>query len=893
MIQERQTTASLTLHLDKSLPQLPQFAEAPNRHSCYGFQTFSNTVLIDRDGQTSDSTIRGPVPQFRESRRWAKAHGCAEQPNRSDRRLSKDSLLAVLPALEYLKSQKISQRDRSFDQQRALPKTISSQSPIPAIELGYSNSIALDKKASHDSRCWRLGTSAVVRLSRVKTKSWPRGPAKSKRKSAGRRDVGCYLPTFDFSLPSTLRLQNKDRIARSNSSMIRRSFHQKQASAQKNRASSPVPSLHDPLKDRKFSDECKQMLKSSDSGSKTPPYSSFSTIDGMEGASRHQVRSRSIQVEDIIWRDFSFEAKSQKSDQQGTKESEADDALGPKSTSMDSQPVHQVKPSAMATDSTTNLQLDLHTTPICAGLTVPHEQQENADHTPLPTPARSIMSIDTMAGIEAQVQKRQCLRQNSYVARLSMDDTSTSSINRNSGPPPNIPLPALPPQARDQRCETRSFSEICRSESYGSVSSATTVEFSRHVVCTTRTEKVRAQRLKDLAKLPRHSLKADVQGQTLKGTPKPPIFPSPIREIMDQLDRFPEVPISRPSSMGSMSAWSAWSRRPSPIKTTVRQLQWMSKSHVENRTTTASQQKLSQSNIFVVVDSDPVTAKFLAGVRSPTPSIGGTSPEQRSPRYAPNSSSKLREVMINPQRPPKISKSDNGPRNRRRQIDLAFGLASPYTNGNNKRPATSEIRHSNHLSVSQQSPSSTSTPLSPETPTAKSRKWRRWNSGDINVMKLLQRDLEEYYTTIKLQEEKIKWQAHEIQMMTRVFAPMNRLRDVKGAPLLQDSPDLPLMTGENPLSRSMMRNSWCGANDLRQLDLGSRSTLNIIKEQQLNMQAATKLVNEGALKRTSAPVQPSSRRTAAAMDPFKCEMAMPRDNYECQAMVKESRYYRM
>jgi hypothetical protein len=47
------------------------------------------------------------------------------------------------------------------------------------------------------------------------------------------------------------------------------------------------------------------------------------------------------------------------------------------------------------------------------------------------------------------------------------------------------------------------------------------------------------------------------------------------------------------------------------------------------------------------------------------------------------------------------------------------------------------------------------------------------------MIKILQRDLEDYYSTIQRQEERIRWQADQIRMMIRVIAPMNRARGVK------------------------------------------------------------------------------------------------------------------
>jgi hypothetical protein len=485
--------------------------------------------------------------------------------------------------------------------------------------------------------------------------------------------------------------------------------------------------------------------------------------------------------------------------------------------------------------------------------------------------ARSVMSTDTLTNIEAQVHSHFQHRIDSAPRSNSIEDPVGNAFHRYSGPPPNIPLPALPPEAQDQQSDASRSTADDRSLLHRGESSATSVEFTRHILRGPRAESVRLRRLRDLAK---SGFRKDDEIALKRIPADVDRHPPPVNEISDELDQFPAVPDSRPTSVSGTSVRSAHSRQQSPPKKTSHQLRRVSTASSAGQRSKPPCQILSQSNIFVVVDSDPVTARFRAGAMSPTPSIGGSSsPELRTPHKV-HKPSKLKEVVVDKQGPLESSRSGTTLRSPKGQQILTPGRPASHPIGNNKRPATSDSRHQHSLS-GELSPTSSDPALSSKRP-GKSKKRRRWNSGDINVMKMLNQDLETYYSKIRdqeeilrKQEEKIRWQTHQIQMMSRAFAPTSRLRSVMSSSVLEDSPELPPMSVETQALRASNRNSWAGSRDWRQRNIRVQSPpLKITEEQTLNSQAQGKPLRQANTSRTTttAPALPELREESARGD---------------------------
>ncbi|ETI23696.1 hypothetical protein G647_05499 [Cladophialophora carrionii CBS 160.54] len=885
MTQSSRTMPTSMGYLDKHLPGLPDITFEMEEE---GSGLLRTGVVSQGDPASTVSTPRSRIPQFRQSRRWARRHGWAEPPTPPPHPLrAKDSFLDDHLTADEVRGKQLSKREKSFEQQRALPKQTHLQRPNPVEEAKRPNNDRSITESSLDSlhngavwartaECWRFVKPTVSRLPRPRRQVWPRKRSMNKKAtSTKRRDAGRGSAAI-ISLPAGIRTHiantGRQRDAavskrvtsspahrRSLSVLKGRSYRQNDG-ARGNLTISLIPSLHDPLKDRSFSDECREMLRSFGSNSDWLLASRRSLLcEGWDLMTPGRAVKR-VSLQSQHRRPRS---------QQETKNGNESVIAGPARSSVILHHTGPIaKPSSATLDGLTSLQGTDQTTSAWSISHSPrrnarvgsdaqklqNQQQESVAPPLRLRPARSIMSIDTLAGIEAQVHGDLQAKIDSAPPKTSMESSVSTTVHRYRGPPPNIPLPALPPEALDQQSTgTRSSGDeaslMLRRES-----SATSVEFTRRTLSGPRAEKVRARRMRDLADSRSHSEKSSIH--TEQDTASKPM---PANNISDELDRFPAVPDSCSASIGSISVRSAPSHHQSTRKRPIHQVRRMSTSSSAALPSKPPCQILSQSNIFVVVDSNPVTASFRAGAMSPAPSIGGRgrSPERNTLQYV-QKPSKLKDPLVHKQGPPESPMAETTPRGSQAQQSLTPGRRpGSRSSGNNKRPATSDSRHQH--SSSDEHSQTNKDPASSRKAPKKSTKRRRWNSDDINLIMLLNHDLEAFYTKIRdqeeivrKQEEKIKWQAHQIQMMSRVFAPMDRSRSERATSLLADSPKLPPMAGETHHLHGVDRNSWSGSRDWQQPDIVIQSPLSIIEEQSLNSRSQRKPLGQAVPSRITA-----------------------------------------
>jgi hypothetical protein len=495
--------------------------------------------------------------------------------------------------------------------------------------------------------------------------------------------------------------------------------------SQQQRSPSPVPSLHDPEKDSRFSQECQDLLRSMNFnedwllpaatvlpavGTKSQPapwapVSEHQRMDSRQTLSIHDALSRlplseKVQNEGAL-PDITISATG--SPVASRKRPAAPTRTSSKTVASLASILHMTLPKLPAALSGSNTQsASASQGQLQRSASASQRPKANQSLLRLPSGAstsgrrtlkspKSAMSVDTLAKIEAQVQNGPLTSINTGLANIP----SESPERRSSGPPsipPERPLPALPAtvtldadaarpsteSARSTRkrqaapapmvispstirivgesrpeeptVSTRSAAVPSPTRHSADVSSISSLQtkgsgnslrssrsISRHSISGARADKVKEKRLRDLASLKgqsddrpsssdsadsgRHGSSDSAHQQT---TTPPTSFsfggPTPAEEghNVDQLDQFPAVPSSRP---GSVSNGPTHSRGQSYSSHIGHTRQWSKESNTKARPT-KPREVLSQSNIFVVVDSDPVTARFRAGAMSPSPSIG-------------------------------------------------------------------------------------------------------------------------------------------------------------------------------------------------------------------------------------------------------------------------------
>ncbi|KIW51736.1 hypothetical protein PV05_10422 [Exophiala xenobiotica] len=926
-----------TRSADKSLPDLPHFSiESHQRHMDEDESCPSPTIHKYGEVRLSPRHTRPRLPQFQQSKRWPKVH------NRG--RIAPDPIPPVSPSpaepAAETEDRVLTMREASFEQQRATKKPLlqatgSQRSARPRITSDSSVELqdgGLCRSAS--PHCWQTVKATVTMAPPTTTKKRRRSRSRGRKVTPTKhREVKFLRGSDRVAIPGTVRVAQPVKSQRpsitskqlpllpTESQTPQEEYRDSRALAgfDQQRPPSPVPSLHDPEKDSRFSLECRELLRSMNFNQDwLLPAASVLPAVGPKSQTLPSLLSAKLNG-DHSRQNMSFQDAL-------TKLSPPDRMRGQRTvpditiTTTDSPQKTLRRPEAPARASSktvSNLVSILQmarakpsaNASVSKGQSVSSSRQAPRDASPvgrsnvnrsflrMPSTGsttgqtlrspRSAMSVDTLAKIEAQVQSGTSATVNDLQKLPSI-----SSESRHSGPPsipPERPLPALPagtvrgasprhsnessrsgkrtqaaaapmilspstirvvgqsppteavpPSTMGEALDSigkrraaedkikwpnRKSTDISSLISRQSTDSGISTKSSRnlrHSISSARADKVKEKRMRDLATSRNQSPKSDrpTSSESVhhssdsahhQTTTPPTSFdrptPGEAQDGIDQLDQFPAVPASRPSSslanvpVVSHSRGQSYNSLTSPVRRLSRK-----------GATGKPVQVLGQSNIFVVVDSDPVTARFRAGAMSPTPSIGGNaggrpcSPLKPREKRGPSS---LREVATQPVSPARSHKYNSSI-----QGEQFEASAEPVSSPRKVK------RHARHQSLQQSSSSDESTPASgprksPHRASRRPIKRRRWNSGDISLIKTLHENLEDYYGTIMKQEERIRWQANQIRMMIRVIAPMNRARGIKG-PHLDDVVETSPGEDDEYISQQYARSLTSGLRPRRQ-----------------------------------------------------------------------------
>ncbi|KAL6243686.1 hypothetical protein RBB50_009119 [Rhinocladiella similis] len=883
---------------DKSLPDIPcSFLASSQPLTDEDESCPSPTVHVYRGARKSPRHPRR-LPQFQQSRKWAKVHDSrkpvhaptvtvtqvpAETPEESD-------------GPDESESQARTMRELLFEQQRATKKPLSrgrsSHRSPPPRTISESSVEAQDGGLCHPTsqHCLPATKAGAAVVPSTTSKKWRRSRSRGRKVTPTKqREVKFQRAADRAGAPTSARVAMP---ARSRAPLItskqlpllptehrRKVFAQEAQRAHQPRIPSPIPSLHDPEKDNKFSSECQELLRSMDFDHDflLPLFSAVGpqtlTSQNLLAAANHRPESQqTISIKDALTNippTDKLEERQQRPQATARVSSKAVSNLAnifqlaraksnPNPSAVKGQPSSGPGQPTRTRSTTRRPIMDR------SFLRMPSASAaaERTLRKPLST-----MSVDTLAKIEAQVHNGE-----TAAARATLEKVpSLSSESGRRGPPsipPERPLPALPLDAlMDQSprhsadsgrsgrgtrkgqasaipvvLSRSSIRVVCQAppvdvvldssavrpthpglkqskapnKTYGagaaavdladqSSSSSLSSKLSgnslrssrsyRRSICSARADKVKEKRLRDLATSKNSSTSpnrsAGHQHINTTTTIPPTSFDRPTlfagKADVDQLDQFPAVPTSRPGSSSVASVQSPTRARGQSFNSITNPFRQPSKKHTSSR----HGQVLGQSNIFVVVDSDPITARFRAGAMSPSPSIGSgnnggrpTSP-LKNKQYKAGPST-LREVTTH--------QGSNGPKPNTASVRVAR-VEPPIPLAAAPRKTKRHARQ-NSIQPSSSSDEST-TPSMNRSSRAKSpqnkqsrrpTKRRRWNSFDISLVKTLHENLEDYYGTILKQEERIQWQADQLRMMVRVIAPMNRARGIKGS-YLDDIPD--------------------------------------------------------------------------------------------------------
>ncbi|KAK5231756.1 hypothetical protein LTR47_007159 [Exophiala xenobiotica] len=918
---------------------LPHFSiENRQRHMDEDESCPSPTIHKYGELRLSPRHARPRLPQFQQSKRWPKMH------NRG--RPAPDPIPPVSPSPAEPPAESeeraLTMREASFEQQRATKKPLlqvtgSQRSARPRITSDSSIDLqngGLCRSAS--PHCWQTVKATVTMVPQTTTKKWHRSRSRGRKVTPTKHREVKFLRASDrVAVPGTVRVAQP--VKSQQPPVTSKQLPVLPAEAQtpqeyfdsralggvdQERPPSPVPSLHDPEKDSRFSRECRELLRSMSFnqdwllpaasvlpavGSKSQPLPSLLSTDRNGHYSR-----QNMSFQDALTK---LSPPDRIRDQRTVPDITITTTGSPRASRR--RPQAPARASSKTVSNLVNILQMTRAKPstnesVWKAQSVSSSRQAQQDGSPagrsdvdrsflrMPSTGstsgqtlrspRSAMSVDTLAKIEAQVQSGASVQVHSDLQKRP----SLSSESRHSGPPsipPERPLPALPAGTvrsasprhsnessrsgkRTQAAATsmilspstirvmgqsrpseavltpamgealgssgkrraaedntqgpnRHSIDISSLISRRSTDSGNSLKSSRnlrHSISSARADKVKEKRMRDLATSRNRSPQSDrptssesVRHSSDSGhhqTTTPPTSfdrptPGEAPEGIDQLDQFPAVPVSRPGSSLANVRSAAHSRGQSydSLASPVRRLS-------RKDATGKPVQVLGQSNIFVVVDSDPLTARFRAGAMSPAPSIGANagsrpcSPLKTRDKRAPSS---LREVATQP-----ASSSRSHKYNTSIQGEKCEASAAPVPSPRKAK------RNARHHSLQQSSSSDESTPgsrsghrKSPHKTSRRPTKRRRWNSGDISLIKTLHENLEDYYGTIMKQEDRIRWQANQIRMMIRVIAPMNRARGIKG-PHLDDVVETSPGEDDEYISQQYARSLTSGLRPRRQ-----------------------------------------------------------------------------
>lgn len=886
---------TVLVQANKVLPKIPKISiESQRPHTRGDEESCLSPTVRKFDEAPSMIPQRTPsrLPQFQQSRRWARKYGSSPPPPTPP---PKDEPQHEQKPVAEPDNRILSMREESFEQQRAelrrFPVTLPNIEEPVNQKVFHDSSPTLQESALCQpvaSKCWKSVKATIFITPRGNTPGEhdirPHSRRATPTKSRERRVAH---DGNRVAVPSMARLGAKStqrrRVAQSENPMAAISTGvdggytqpshetEKENWLQYRAPPSPVLSLHDPEKDSRFSKECMDILKCMDFNRDWM----LTPTSGSAGVGPSSHRSH-VRQEDP-YEKISIQAAL--ACLPATPYPNSPELIPDITITSSSTPkahVHGVQPSAIHLGKNAlSLPASTQSRKSPQAVTAIHKSERTDRYTQgnksafrtesllrMPSSASSMgrslksprpaMSTDTLAKIEAQVRASQPSQLDSNRGHFQFKRLSEPKSDAPPSIPPERPLPALPAEAKTEvfrlssdssrgvprkpvhqayqrssistirivgftdpedftsrsphtsqisvhdglqsanisGVKTVSLADVSSAASLKSESSrSSTRSYMRHSISGPRAEKVKERRLRDLA-----SSKSDINATTISNQTTPlqrpvssvhlkGIIPSHSlvpRPSVDPLDQFPDVPESRPTSLASPNASRGHSRAQSQAKYSIH-TRHPSKASSNYPQSARPRQILSQSNIFIVVDSDPVTTRFKAGTMSPAPSIGSIHSRSGSPHQQKKHvrrPSNLKGATGVQGSPLKTIKNRTSLHSLKSQVS-ASARSSQTGVKKNKRAIRSTNRHLSSSSDESHLLIATSTSTSSKHTLTRPKKRRRWNSNDIGHVKTLEQALDYYRSTIMKQEERLRDQADQIQMMIRVIAPMNRARGVK------------------------------------------------------------------------------------------------------------------
>ncbi|KAK5046265.1 hypothetical protein LTR84_008408 [Exophiala bonariae] len=898
------STESHLRSANKSLPKLPKISIESHRPCTRGDgESCPSPTIRKHDGIPSlvPQNTASRLPQFQQSRRWAKKYGPGPPPPTPP---PKERLQQELNTAQEPDDRMLSKREESFEQQRAELKRLPAM--LPRIEEpenhGYLDDNSPNPQESNlcphvASKYWENVKATILTTTRGTTlpkhdlypQSRRATPTKSRDRAIGRRGTRIPVPAIagiGFKAKHRRRASSVKRNTTRPSATQGSFVHQDEGAQKENSVRqvppSPVLSLHDPEKDSRFSKECMDILKNMDFNRDwllvpTLETSSSSLRIAEQAALSHKNCAQegnpyekiTIQaalaaepvtacpnspelvphVPHITITSSStphFHAHGAQSSAVHLMKDDLSFATLPqrKRSPRSDIPLHKFGSTGPPTGDSRNRSLAEPIVRIPSSASSRHSMKS----------PMSAMSTDTLTKIEAQVQTRQPSQPSRSHGHLHFHRLSEPKSDGPPSIPPERPLPALPQEAsiglprlsidtlrghsRKLAAHVNPRSSISTIHTLGSIepsdsvartshnvenlvhtpsnqtdilslklmamrnipsavsltsdgSSSSTRSYMKHNISGPRAEKVKEKRLRDLASSKSDINLPDSSGQVIPLLQKQSssedvknntVTHSPVHKpSYDELDQFPEVPESRPTSLISPMLSRGNSRaQHHQVMHNIHSRQ-LSKASSNYHPSSRPRQILSQSNIFIVVDTDPVTTRFKAGTMSPAPSIGSLNSCSASPQQKMKHSrcpSNLKDAASIHGSPLKNIRNRASIYSLKSQVS-ASGKSSHTGVKKHKRPMRSVNRNLSSSSDESNTVVPSLNAKSSKQTMNRRNKRRRWNSNDIGHVKTLEQALDYYRSTIVKQEERLRNQADQIQMMIRVIAPMNRARGVK------------------------------------------------------------------------------------------------------------------
>lgn len=896
---------------DKALPELPlsKFSIESRRPRTAATEDSCPSPTIHvypgpRSAVSSPRNLR--VPQFRQSRRWAKryepAYSSPLPPTPPEKQIFQQP-----PSAAGLDERTLTMREESFEQQRAelkpIPFVLSSIDEAERPTPENVTEINLSKPSQCQPatiQCWRT-VKATIFISSTPSDFHSRrqgsrrtAPPRKRERRGRRGHERVALPRF-AKIGSRLMQKRpipppKDPFPQPITALpdVYGDFWQQtdqETSNPRPRSTSPVPSLHDPEKDSRFSRECMDVLNSLDFNRDwlAPPSHSSRQIspstsqralqdlrvDDSDPISIHAALAAvpaplsadpTLPIPDITVSTSSTPQANHRRPQLPQRISSKQESLSlatklfsPIRNDADSpsnrygRPISPLRSKALeqsvrrslappnagnpfngprsvtSTDTLAKIEADvkLNVVPPAGGPENPrlsHISLDSKSGPPSIPPERPLPALPSDSASDIQ---RRSIDSSTGATRHLVDPTerlSMSTIRIVSSIPEQQPthqpsemeksrtVNARPSDGKTHGLSRKLSADLMSLDSSSSRKSRDSLRssrsFTKHNISGPRAEKVKEMRRRDL----RLSTSDSDTQNTFKNTTakhshehghQTNVATQPkaldTRPSVDELDQFPPVPEPRAETgIGGRTGSRRHHRDHSQPSQVGHRHQTSKSSTLYHPRQTRPRQFLSQSNIFVVVDSDPVTARFRAGAMSPAPSIGGPPSRSASPYQSIKHSrrlSNLRETSASQGSPLKALTKATSVQSLQQMRSPGSARSNSVTSKPAKRHARATSRNLSSSSDESQLLLIATSSNSPQKSANKPRKRRRWNSNDLVDVGTLKQTVEELFVVVIKQEEKIRWQADQIQMMIRVMTPISRVRGLRVPGTLEDIAD--------------------------------------------------------------------------------------------------------